>query len=384
MKVLMIANTDGALYNFRKPLIKRLISEGFEVHSISSSKSPEGSYIKSLQDMGVITHVVEFDNSVGILSNFDIFRGINRIINEISPDIVHSFTHKPAIFGTFSAKLNGVQKIFITVTGLGRLFSYDTIKFRMYRKILLNQYKLACSFSSKVFFQNPDDMDFFIKKRIINKDKAVLTPGSGIDLEEFSYSEENIKIAKEFLSQELGIDIKNRIVVLFPARALPEKGFFEFYKSAKFISQLTDKYVFIHLGSEYPDAGLDEKNIRDLSLESKVFYLGFKKNIKDYMLASDVVVLPSYYREGIPRSLIEALALDKILITTNLPGCKETVIDGWNGFFVKEKDWRDLAGKILKINEKIVEEFANRSLLLARKYFDSKILVDLTLKEYLS
>jgi len=101
------------------------------------------------------------------------------------------------------------------------------------------------------------------------------------------------------------------------------------------------------------------------------------------MLASDVIVLPSYYREGIPRSLIEALALDKIIITTNLPGCRETVIDGWNGFFVKEKDWRDLTGKILNINEKTLSEFTNRSLLLAKRYFNSKILVDLTLKEYL-
>lgn len=379
----MIANTDGALYNFRKPLIKRLISEGFEVHSISSSKSPEGSYIGALQELGVYTHIVEFDNSVSIFSNIDMFREVNKIVKKVSPDIVHSFTHKPAIFGTFSARLNKVQKIFITVTGLGRLFSYDTFKFKVYRKILLNQYKLACRFSSKVFFQNPDDMDFFIKSRIIKKNKAVLTPGSGIDLEEFSFSKDNIKIAKDLLSQELGIDIKSRIVVLFPARALPEKGFFEFYKSAKFISQLTDKYVFIHLGSAYSDAGLDEKKIRSLSSECKVFYLGFKKNIKDYMLASDVIVLPSYYREGIPRSLIEALALDKIIITTNLPGCRETVIDGWNGFFVKEKDWRDLTGKILNINEKTLLEFTNRSLLLAKRYFNSKILVDLTLKEYL-
>lgn len=384
MKILMIANTDGALYNFRKPLIKKLISEGFEVHSISSSKSPEGSYIKLLEKLGVHTHIVEFDNSVNIFSNFSIFNEINKIIKKVSPDIAHSFTHKPAIFGTFSARLNGTKKIFITVTGLGRLFSYDTFKFKVYRKVLLDQYKLACRFSSKVFFQNPDDMNFFIERKIVKEDRAVLTPGSGIDLEEFSFSKEKIKIAKDFLSQELGIDVKNRIIVLFPARALPEKGFFEFYKSAKFISQLTDKYVFIHLGSAYPDAGLDEKKIKDLSIESKVFYLGFKKNIKDYMLASDIVVLPSYYREGIPRSLIEALALDKIIITTNLPGCRETVIDGWNGFFVREKDWRNLVEKIFSIDENILKKFSGRSILLARKYYDSRILVDITLKEYLS
>ncbi|SNZ06160.1 N,N'-diacetylbacillosaminyl-diphospho-undecaprenol alpha-1,3-N-acetylgalactosaminyltransferase [Persephonella hydrogeniphila] len=383
MKILMIANTDGALYNFRKPLIKKLISEGFEVHSISSSKSPEGSYIRLLEKLGVHTHIVEFDNSVGIFDNFSIFSDINKIVKEVSPDIVHSFTHKPAIFGTFSARLNGAKKIFITVTGLGRLFSYDTFKFKVYRKVLLNQYRLACRFSSKVFFQNPDDMDFFIEKKIVKKDRAVLTPGSGIDLEEFSFSKEKIKISKDFLSQELGIDVKNKIIVLFPARALPEKGFFEFYKSAKFISQLTDKYVFIHLGSAYPDAGLDEKKIKYLSVESKVFYLGFKKNIKDYMLASDIVVLPSYYREGIPRSLIEALALDKIIITTNLPGCRETVIDGWNGFFVRERDWRNLTEKILSIDENTIKKFSSRSILLARKYFDSRILVNLTLKEYL-
>jgi N,N'-diacetylbacillosaminyl-diphospho-undecaprenol alpha-1,3-N-acetylgalactosaminyltransferase len=382
MKILLIANTDGAMYNFRKPIIEELIRKGHEVYTITSSKSPEGSYLNLLKDLGVKTYTVEFKSSMNIKDNFKIFRYINKKIKVISPNIVHSFTHQPAIFGSISAKLNHINRIFITITGLGKLFSYNTLKYKMAQKILLSQYKLACKFSTKVFFQNSNDMDLFIERKIINEEKAILTPGSGIDLKEFSFSQEKIKVAKDLLSRELGIDIKDKIVVLFPARALPEKGLFEFYKSAKFINQLTNKYVFVHLGSAYPETGLNENKIRNLSLESKVFYLGFKKNIKDYMLASDVVVLPSYYREGIPRSLIEALALDKIIITTNLPGCKEVIIDGWNGFLVKEKDWRDLTAKILRVHDKTIKDFSGKSILLAKKYFDSKILVNLTLHEY--
>jgi len=384
MRILLISNTDGSLYNFRKPLIKELIKSGFEVHTISSSKSPEGTYINLLKNLGVYTHIVEFNNSMDFESNIITFTKLYKKIKDISPDIVHSFTHKPAIFGTLASVLNKVNKIFITITGLGRLFSYNTFKFKIARKILLKQYKLACRFANKVFFQNPDDMRFFIERKIIKPEKAILIPGSGIDLNEFSFSLSEKIEARKMLEKELKINLSKKIVVLFPARALPEKGLFEFYNAAKFITQLTNKYVFIHIGSDNPEEGLGKSKLKKLSKINNVHYLGFKRNVKEYILASDVVVLPSYYREGIPRSLIEALALDKIIITTNLPGCKETVIENWNGFFVKERDWRSLVGKILNIDESTLVNFSGRSILLAKKFFDSKIIVNLTMREYLS
>jgi N,N'-diacetylbacillosaminyl-diphospho-undecaprenol alpha-1,3-N-acetylgalactosaminyltransferase len=178
-KILMICNTDGALYNFRKPIIEELIKNGHEVYSITSSRSPEGSYIERLQNLGVKTYIVEFDNSVGMFKNLSIYGQISKHIKIIKPDVVHNFTHKPAIFGSLSARFNGVKKIFVSITGLGNLFTNDDFKTMVLRNILLLQYCVVSRFLNVIFFQNPDDRNDFVNKKIITLDKTRLTPGSG-------------------------------------------------------------------------------------------------------------------------------------------------------------------------------------------------------------
>jgi len=382
MKILMICNTDGALYNFRKPIIEELISQGHEVHSITSSRSPEGSYIERIQRLGVTTHIVEFDNSVGMFKNFSLFRQLSNHIQNISPDIVHNFTHKPAIFGSLAARWNKVDKIFISITGLGNLFTNDDVKTKILRYILLFQYKIAASVVDKIFFQNPNDQSDFINKRIISKNKTVLTPGSGINIKEFDVDDDEKRLFRVNLSNELNVNLDDKIVLLFPARALHEKGINEFYAASKMVNELSNDYLFVHLGSESEQKGMDKRSLEHSAKENNVYFLGYKSNIKEYMLASDIVVLPSYYREGIPRSLLEALALDKIILTTNRPGCKETVLDGWNGKLFEAKNYKDLASKVLGFTKLNLDDYTRRSRDFAEKFFDSKIIVELTLKEY--
>jgi len=382
MKILMICNTDGALYNFRKPIIEELIKQGHEVYSITSSRSQEGSYIERLQELGVKTHIVEFDNSVGMFKNFSIYKKLSKIIKELSPDIVHNFTHKPAIFGSIAAKMNKVDKIFVSITGLGNLFTKNDLKTKILRYILLIQYYIASFFIDKIFFQNPDDQEDFIGLNIITKDKAVLTPGSGINLNEFNFSKEKRNMFRKNLEQELNLNLSDKIVLLCPARALHEKGINEFYNAAFLMNGLTNNYVFIHLGLTSSQLGMDENSLVEKSKKCGVHFLGYKSNIQEYMIASDIVTLASYYREGIPRSLLEALALDKIILTTNNPGCKETVIDGWNGKLFKAKNYKDLCAKILEIDKNNINSYSGRSHKFAENFFDSKIIVNLTLKEY--
>lgn len=382
MKILMICNTDGALYNFRKPIIEELINQGHEVHSITSSRSPEGSYIQRLNDLGVKTHIVEFDKSVGMFKNISIYKQVSKIIKQLSPDIVHSFTHKPAIFGSIAAKINGVDKIFVSITGLGILFTNNDFKTKILRNILLFQYRIASYCIDKMFFQNPDDQDYFIEKGIIQRDKTILTPGSGINLVEFDFSDKERLIYRESLANELNVDLTDKIVLLCPARALHEKGINEFYKASMMVNKLSNSYIFIHLGSPSEQPKMDENSLKKEAENCNVYFLGYKPNIKEYMIASDIIVLPSYYREGIPRSLLEALALDKIILTTNRPGCKETVLDNWNGKLFEAKNYKDLCSKILEINNKNINRFKGHSRKYAEKFFDSKIIVNLTLKEY--
>jgi N,N'-diacetylbacillosaminyl-diphospho-undecaprenol alpha-1,3-N-acetylgalactosaminyltransferase len=382
MKVLMIVNTDGALYVFRKPIIKKLIELGHEVISISS----ESRYFEWLKKLGVKPIALDFArHSVSPTQNFGLLIQLYRLIKRQQPDIVHSFTHKPAIYGTVGAWLAGVQGIFITITGLGTLFMRDDAKTKLMRWLLLLQYKFALRFATSVFFQNPDDMAYFISRKIIDPRKAVLTHGSGIDLEEFPCpSSSEVAHAKLSLGKELGVDLSGRKVVLFPARGVREKGFFEFYEAAKIVNRLEpDVYLFIHLG--LVDSGsssqITQGGIEQFSGECGVHYLGYKDNIQDYMKASDIVTLPSY-SEGTPRSLLEALALGKVIVATDASGCRETLIDGWNGYLCKIGDAKSLTAKLLAVSE----EFIMLSSLRSRQYcamkFDATWLVDLTINSY--
>jgi N,N'-diacetylbacillosaminyl-diphospho-undecaprenol alpha-1,3-N-acetylgalactosaminyltransferase len=382
MKILMICNTDGALYNFRKPIIEELVKQGHEVHSITSSSSPEGSYLERLQALGVKTHIVEFDNSVGMFNNLSLYSQISKQIKIIKPDIVHNFTHKPAIFGTLAARFNGVKKIFISITGLGNLFTNDDLKTKILRNILLLQYRVVSRFVNVAFFQNPDDINDFVNKNIIMLEKTRLTPGSGINVNEFKSSAEEKLQYRKLLAEEIGCNLENKIILLCPARALHEKGINEFYNTSKIVNKLSDNYIFIHLGSESHQAGMDKSSLEKKAKENNLYYLGYKSNIQDYMTASDVVVLPSYYREGVPRSLLEALALDKYILTTNRPGCKEVVINDWNGKLFEAKNHKDLASKVLAVSFEILQAIEGNSRKFAENFFDSKIIVEMTLCEY--
>ena len=384
MKAVLIVNTDGALYVFRKPILKKLHSLGHEVVSISS----ESRYFEALRKLGVKTIALNFDrHSVSPLQNACLFIQLYRFLKREKSDVVHSFTHKPAIYGTVAAWLSGVSGIFVTITGLGTLFIREDARSRVLRWLLLIQYRFALKLASTVFFQNPDDMEYFLSRKIVDPDKAVLTFGSGLDLNEYPLPLPVIvKQAKLKLGVELGMDLTERKVVLFPARGVPEKGFFEFYEAARLLNQKEpDRFVFIHLGlvDVASTRTISKEGIDEFAAGCGVHYLGYKDNIQDYMTAADIVALPSY-REGTPRSLLEALALGKVIVASDAPGCRETVIDGWNGFLCKVGDAQSLAEKLLAVDRDLIDMSVTRSRELCESKYDSDWLVDLTIGKYLS
>ena len=370
-KILIINNSDGGLYVFRGPLIKRMIKDGYKVISIS----PYGEFIDKVKDLGVKTYEVDFSgHSSGLLNGIKVINKLYNIIKSEKPDIVHSFTHKANIFGAIAARRAGVKKIFMTLTGLGTLFTYHDFKTKLLRKVLIIQYKFISKYSTNIIFQNPDDLNEFKELKVANDKKYVLVNGSGIDLDDFKVpTVDDVLYFRSMMAKEIKKDVEDKTIVMFPARALKEKGFFEFYAAAKIINSLTNKYVFLHLGlvDKYSKYGVTLDTINEFSKECGVHYLGFKHNIKEYMTASDIVVLLSY-REGTPRSLIEALSLNKMIITTNTPGCKETVIDGWNGYYCNTEDTNSVVSKIMCSND-ILGVLGNKP----RKYCEIKYNVEI-------
>lgn len=382
MKLLYICNTDGALFVFRGPLITKLISKNNSVISISGKSH----YYEKLKNFGVITHQLDFArHSVSPFQNIRLLLKLCRMVRTIAPDIVHNFTHKPAIYGSIAAYAAGIRRIFVTITGLGTLFINNDLRSRLLRELLILQYRVAMRFVHTVFFQNPDDRDYFIQRKIVRPQQAVLTNGSGIDLDEFHLPSKVEKDqARSMLANELNEDLTSRQVVLFPARGIREKGFFEYYEAAKLLTERSpERFIFLHLGlvDEVVQGHISLVGIEEFASQCGVRYLGFKHNIRDYMAASDIVTLPSY-REGVPRSLIEALALGKAIVTTDAPGCRETVIDGWNGYLCKPMDATSLAKQIEKASILFCKTATNNSRKLCEEKFDVKLLLKTTLSCY--
>lgn len=373
MKTLYICNTDGALINFRGPLIERLISDGHEVVTISS----ESKHTEDLRKLKAKSYFVPFIEARSIKENIKLIYSISKIIKQENPDIIHCFTHKANIFGALSAILSNKKQLFFTVTGLGKVFSNKGIKYKILQKIILFVYKLIQRQVNTIFFQNCDDLKLF-KDNNIAKKKLVLTNGSGIDIKKYKLSTTDIISS---IREKLNCK-DNSTVIVMPARAMKEKGVNNFYEAAKIINKLSSDYVFVHIGGAYEEHGFSQSYLKDFASQCGVNYLGYVTNGKDILSASEIVVLPSYYREGTPKSLIEGLALGKYIITTDMPGCRETVIDNWNGRLLSPKSTEKLVSAILnyRVNEK--ELIASRSKKFCEYKYDVNKLYKLTVGKY--
>ena len=361
-KIVFLSHLDLNLYLFRLPIMKQLVKNGFNVYAII----PKGDYFEKFKDFGIIPiHYTIERRSLNIFYEAKTLKKIKEIIKKIDPDILHTFMHKPNIYGN----LSGARNIINTVTGLGSFFIHNDIKSKLVRTTIENLYKITTKNAKKIIFQNQDDMYYFLNKKIIPESKAVLVKSSGVDTEYFNPQPKNQK-----LMDELKID-KDKIVVLMIARVIKDKGVLEYIKAAE---NLKNKAIFLYAGEI--DRGNKNAFIPDWR---NVKYLGFRKDIKDLISIADIVVLPSY-REGTPRTLLEAGAMEKPLITTDAPGCREVVKDGYNGFLVPVKNIELLTEKIKKLieNQELREKFGQNSRKFITENFDVKIVVSKYIEIY--
>ncbi|WP_024787516.1 MULTISPECIES: N,N'-diacetylbacillosaminyl-diphospho-undecaprenol alpha-1,3-N-acetylgalactosaminyltransferase [unclassified Lebetimonas] len=361
MKIAFLSHFDLNLYLFRLPIMKELIKRGNEVYAVC----PKGNVFDEFKDYGV--NAVEYKIDRGSLNPFkeiETIRNIKKVIKSIKPDILHTFMHKPNIYGNLVFHKNTIN----TITGLGSFFIYNDLKSKIIRNIIETGYKFTAKSSKKVIFQNSDDLELFINKNIIPREKAVLIKSSGIDTTEWKMEDLGFRI------EDLGIK-KDKPTVLMIARVIKDKGVEEYIKAAEL---LKEKANFLYVGD------VDKGNKNTFLPDWKnVKFLGFRRDIKELISICDIFVLPSY-REGVPRTLLEAASMSKPIVTTNAPGCREVVEDNKNGFLVSVRDYKTLAKKIeiLIDNTELREEFGRYSREKAVNDFDIKVVVDKYLKVY--
>lgn len=359
-KVVIALNSAWNLVNFRAGLIKALVSAGYDVVAVA----PPDKYSDNLKELGCRYVPIALDSKgINPFVDFKLLVRFFLILQRERADVYLGYTVKPNVFGSIAAHALGVPVV-NNVAGLGSVFIKDGWLVRLVRQL----YKLAFSRSTKVFFQNDDDLRMFVDAGLVSIGQADRIPGSGVDLVRFSDV------------RQVPIDGSGCIRFLLIARMLRDKGVFEYVEAARLLKMRYGNVEFGLLGFVDVDnpTAISRVKVDEWVAEGVVTYLGVSDDVASEIAKVDCVVLPSY-REGVPRTLLEAAAMGRPIVTTDAVGCRDVVDHGVNGFLCKVKDAADLAEKMEKII--LLSPFERREMGLSgrRKVeleFDERLVVE--------
>jgi glycosyltransferase involved in cell wall biosynthesis len=366
-KLLFVSSIHQNLH-FRLGLMEALLKHHHEVLAAASFDGGE-SFLKK---RGIRCHPLTRTKRGGmnplkeLWSVWELF----RFYQQERPDLILHYTIKPNIYGSMAAALAGIDS-FSTISGAG----YTFMREGLLSFLVSNLYKIALKLPVRVFFQNSDDRDFFITRGLVKPDQILTVPGSGVNLDHFAPN-----YCSKFKKPS-----KGNIVFLFVGRLLWDKGIGEFAGAAGMVRVNFPQAEFRVLGGvDYDNpAAVPQEIINEWVNENKIRYLGHVQDVRPFLCDSDVVVLPSY-REGIPRSMLEAMAMAKPIITTDGIGCREVIEDGKNGFMVPVKDEPALAQamvKMLTLGEDGRQEMGRYGRQKAEREFDEGIVIQIYLEE---
>lgn len=323
MHVLLTGNTTFKLANFRAGLIRRLLADGHEVTIVA----PPDDYVAKVRAFGCNFLPLEMDrNGTSPVAEARILFSLYRLIRRARPDVVFGYTIKNNIYGGIICRWLGIPFV-PNVTGLGPMFNESGLLNRMIRAL----YRIAFRRAPTVFFQNFSDLELFTSSGLAPKERVHLLPGSGVDL-------------KHFAATRLP-DNGEGVRFLLVARLLWDKGLGVYADAARTVRKTFPTARFQLLGPFDSDSrtGVSEADLDEWVAEGVIEYLGATQDVLPFLQAAHCMVLPSYYREGTPRSLLEAGAVGRPIITTDMPGCRDVVIDGETGLWVAPRDADQLA-----------------------------------------
>ena len=365
MKFLIISSFLPSVLNFRGKLLEAIQQQGLEIHIIAPDLASFSAKHEKLLDLGYFVHEVSMQRTgTNPVADLKTLLAIYKLMQNIKPDYVLSYTIKPVIYGTLAAWLAKVPLRYALITGLGYAFqNVETHSKRsVFQKLVHGLYQQALSRSHKAFFQNPDDLKLFQDLKLLGSNTpAVVVNGSGVNVTDFNV-----------LPLPLDAGQKPKISFLLIARLLVDKGVREYAEAAKVIQQQYPHVEFNLVGwiDENPSA-ITQQELDQWVANKTVKYWGKLADVRPAIAESSVYVLPSY-REGTPRTVLEAMAMGRAIITTDAPGCRETVVDGDNGFLVEVKSVESLVEAMQKfINQpELIEKMGNRSREIALHKYD--------------
>lgn len=363
MKIIIIGTVASSFYGFRADLIKALVELNHEVYAFTSEyKKGDLSKIRALGATPILYRLRRggLNPFSDIKALYDLFKKIKKI----NPDLVFSFASKAIIFGTIASKIAHVPKITGMLEGLGYTFTPQPdgldIRTKTIKLVQIALYKTALPLLDNIIFLNPDDPKDLLEKYKINVRNIDVLGGIGVDLKEYHFQPHSFNT--------------NGINFLFIGRLLKEKGIYELIRAAELVQIKYPETTFTVLGEiDSSNLGaLTQKELNNLIKTGIINYPGHVEDVRKWIASSHVFVLPSY-REGVPRSIQEAMAIGRAIITTDVPGCRETVVDGINGFLVEKWNPKALAEKMTYFieNPEKIEQMGIESYKMAQENFDA-------------
>lgn len=333
MRILIVSPKNKTVFNFRGDLVKDMIAQGHEV----MVTGPNRDFVEDIMALGVkeFIEVPFVKDNTSIKGDIAYYRQLVKVMKEKKPDMVFAYTIKPVVYGSMAAKRAKVKHIYAMVTGLGRVYTSNSLKTKIIRLITKVLYSRAFRCCDKVIFQNGDDINELVEQKYLTRSKTELVNGSGVNMERFARS-----------------PLPETPAFLMVGRIIKEKGVMEFCEAARQVKKNHPESTFTLLGGFDSSIGaLKESDIKPYIEDGSIGFPGEVKDPVAFYGKSSVFVLPSFYREGLPRTILEAMSCGRAVITTNWPGCREAIVDGENGFLVEPKNAAQLAEKMTALIE---------------------------------
>jgi len=359
-RIVLLASYAPSLVNFRGHLIGELVKAGHEVIAAAPEGADSTGAAEKVAGLGARFEPVPLQNAgLNPLAERRTLRWLTRWFKELHPDLVLSYTIKPVIWGSLAARKAGVKEIAAIITGLGYAFAGGSFKQNVVGCVARFLYRRALSNTSRVFFQNPDDRRLFVEQRLVSAEKTLVVNGSGVDLDHYRAGDAPV----------------SPVVFLMCARLLRDKGVFEYLEAARDVKRTHPEAVFRLLGPYFDNPmAIQPQELQPFIADGTVDYCGDAEDVRPHFAAASVFVLPSY-REGTPRTVLEAMSMCRAVITTDVPGCRETVIEGDNGFLVAARDSVGLAEKMRKFlaDPGLITSMGGRSRDIAEQRYDVRL-----------
>lgn len=320
MVIAVLSSHTPSLYWFRLDMMKAFREKGHTVFALGNEA--ENKWTLGFCKQGINYKKIEVNrNGTNPFKDLKTLRSIKKVLKEIKPDKVFTYQAKTVIYGGIAANRLGITEVYPLIAGLGSMFLNDNLKTKLIRKILMTEYKYSMRKCEYVFFQNSDDDEAFRKAGAVNKQKTVLLNGSGVNLDKFSVQP---------MPEKFGF--------LCISRLIRDKGVFEYLKACEIIKKNNPDVRCLLVGPyDSNPSSLQPEELQRFIDEGTIEYFGEQKDVVPYLAQSSVYVLPSY-REGTPKTVLEAMACGRAVITTDAPGCRETVCHKVNGLLVPIKD----------------------------------------------